>query len=205
MVVSLEPGHPVSGHKGWTLPWPSGTSPSVGIPIAVSNNVIKSLPKLEIVSFANPGCFGADPGTMPFSVLDALRCSANSLRILDWSGCDFFPQLHHLEELLRDLPNLHVLCCPELVWADGIIPNSILSSLTTLAVGRLVKRAGHPGEGGLHEARVSLREIISHNRDLPEELIIHYGKYLTTVKWYSYSRASIYYTNFAPISTISSS
>ncbi|KAI6117199.1 hypothetical protein EV401DRAFT_1970527 [Pisolithus croceorrhizus] len=113
---------------------------------------------------------------MPFSVLDALRCSANSLRILDWSGCDFFPQLHHLEELLRDLPNLHVLCCPELVWADGIIPNSILSSLTTLAVGRLVKRAGHPGEGGLHEARVSLREIISHNRDLPEELIIHYGK-----------------------------
>ncbi|KAI6125427.1 hypothetical protein EDD16DRAFT_1558878 [Pisolithus croceorrhizus] len=180
MVVSLEPGHPISGHEGWTSPWPSGTSPSH---LAY---VIKSLPKPEIVSFANPGCFGADPGTMPFGVLHALRCSTNSLRILDCSGSDSFPQLHQLEELLRDLPNLRVLRCPQLVRAGRIIPNSILSSLTTLGVGKLTQ--------------VSLLEIISHDRDLPEELIIHYGKYLRTVKW-----ASIYYTNFAPISTASSS
>ncbi|KAI6036154.1 hypothetical protein PISMIDRAFT_475991 [Pisolithus microcarpus 441] len=38
--------------------------------------VIRSLPKLEIVSFAIPGSV-----IMPFKALDALRCSANSLRM----------------------------------------------------------------------------------------------------------------------------
>ncbi|KAI5990897.1 hypothetical protein EDD15DRAFT_2277947, partial [Pisolithus albus] len=109
-------------------------------------DVIKSLPKLEIVSFAIPDPLGPEPDSvvMPFRVLDALRCSANSLRILDWSGDDFFPQPHQLEELLRDLPYLRVLRCYQLVWANGVIPSNILSSLTTLAVEDLVERVGHP-------------------------------------------------------------
>ncbi|KAI6017586.1 hypothetical protein BKA83DRAFT_1746005 [Pisolithus microcarpus] len=145
--------------------------------------VIRSLSQLQIVSFANSDSLSRKPCTMPFSVLDALRCSANLLCILDWSGRDFFPQLHQLEELLRDLPNLCVLHCPELVWADGSIPSSILSSVTAVAVARLVERVGHPGEGGLHEACVSLREFIYYGCELPRELIMHYGKYLTVVKW----------------------
>ncbi|KAI6004744.1 hypothetical protein EDD15DRAFT_1018552 [Pisolithus albus] len=150
--------------------------------------VIKSLPKLEIVSFAIPGSLTeAGSVIMPFKALDALRCSANSLRILDWSGYDFFPQVHQLEELLRDLPNLRVLRCHQLVWANGVIPSNILSSLTTLAVGALVGREGHPGEGVLHDACVSLREFIYYDGGpghLPQEFPIHYGKYLTVVKWY---------------------
>ncbi|KAI5990901.1 hypothetical protein EDD15DRAFT_2369227 [Pisolithus albus] len=149
--------------------------------------VIKSLPKLGIVSFAIPESLGSEPGflIMPLGVLDALRRSANSLRILDWSGNDFFPQPHQLEELLRDLPNLRVLRCYQLVWANGVIPSNILSSLTTLAVSRLVGREGHPGEGGLHDACVSLREFIYYGvGSIPQEFLIHYGKYLTVVKWY---------------------
>ncbi|KAI5993948.1 hypothetical protein EDD15DRAFT_2367063 [Pisolithus albus] len=145
-------------------------------------DVIGSLPKLEIVSFAIP----ASVVIMPFRVLDALRCSANSLRILDWSGRHFLPQVHQLEELLRDLPYLRVLHCHQLVWANGIIPSSILSSLTTLAVEDLVERVGHPGEGDLREACVSLREFILYGgRTTPQEFLIHYGKYLMVVKWYS--------------------
>ncbi|KAI6109093.1 hypothetical protein EV401DRAFT_385174 [Pisolithus croceorrhizus] len=86
-------------------------------------DVIQFLPKLEIVSFAITCALGSEPNIMPFNVLDALRCSADSLRTLDWSGDDFFPRLHQLEELLRDLPNLrsggtidapvhhHIPCC----------------------------------------------------------------------------------------------
>ncbi|KIK17874.1 hypothetical protein PISMIDRAFT_211033 [Pisolithus microcarpus 441] len=151
-------------------------------------DVIKSLPKLEIVSFAIPDSLGPEPDSviMPFRVLDALRRSANSLRILDWSGDDFFPQVHQLEELLRDLPYLRVLRCRQLVWANGILPSSILSSLTTLAVEDLVERVGHPGEGDLHEACVSLKEFIYYGvyRQFPRGLLIRYGKYLTTVKLY---------------------
>ncbi|KAI6004747.1 hypothetical protein EDD15DRAFT_2444262 [Pisolithus albus] len=157
--------------------------------------VIKSLPKLEIVSFAIPHSLGSEPGflIMPLGALDALRRSANSLRILDWSGNDFFPQPHQLEELLRDLPNLRVLRCYQLVWANGIIPSNILSSLTTLAVSGLVGREGHPGEGVLHDACVSLREFIYYGgSSTPQEFLIHYGKYLTVLKWYSYS---LWYNN----------
>ncbi|KIK13241.1 hypothetical protein PISMIDRAFT_18119 [Pisolithus microcarpus 441] len=152
-------------------------------------DVIRSLPKLEIVSFAIPTSLGLNPYavTMPFRVLDALRCSANSLRILDWSGCDFIPQVHQLEELLRDLPYLRVLCCYQLVWANGIIPSSILSLLTTLAVEHLVERVGHPGEGDLRKACVGLKEFIYYCGyfQLPRGLLIRYGEYLTTVKLYS--------------------
>ncbi|KAI6017647.1 hypothetical protein BKA83DRAFT_4321969 [Pisolithus microcarpus] len=152
-------------------------------------DVIRSLPKLEIVSFAIPASLGLEPDSviMPFRVLDALRCSANSLRILDWSGRDFFPQVHQLEELLRDLPYLRVLRCRKLIWANGIIPSSILSSLTTLAVEYLVERVGHPGEGDLREACVSLKEFIYYGGyfQLPRGLLIRYGEYLTTVKFYS--------------------
>ncbi|KAI6028128.1 hypothetical protein EDC04DRAFT_3142828 [Pisolithus marmoratus] len=77
-------------------------------------DVIKCLPKVEIFSFATSSSIGSEPVSMPLSVLDALRRSANSLRILDWSGDDLFPQLHQLEELLRDLPNLRVLRCSQL-------------------------------------------------------------------------------------------
>ncbi|KAI6012036.1 hypothetical protein EDC04DRAFT_2579999, partial [Pisolithus marmoratus] len=153
-------------------------------------DVIKYLPKLEIFSFATSSSIGSEPVSMPLSVLDALRRSANSLRILDWSGDDLFPQLHQLEELLRDLPNLHVLRCSQLVWADGIIPSSILSSLTTLTVEGLVLRDGHPGEGSLPEACVSLREFIlsDGDDDLMQQFIIRYGKYLTTVTCYDSQR-----------------
>ncbi|KAI5990890.1 hypothetical protein EDD15DRAFT_1134578 [Pisolithus albus] len=151
-------------------------------------DVIRSLPKLEIVSFAIPWSFGyeADAVIMPFRVLDALRCSANSLRILDWSGEDFCPQVHQLEELLRDLPCLRVLHCRQMVWANGIIPSSILSSLTTLAVDGFVGRARHPGEGDLRDACVSLKEFIYHGvfYVLPRGLFIRYGAYLTSVKLY---------------------
>ncbi|KAI6127992.1 hypothetical protein EV401DRAFT_940558 [Pisolithus croceorrhizus] len=150
-------------------------------------DVIQFLPKLEIVSFAITCALGSEPNIMPFNVLDALRCSANPLRTLDWSGDNFFPQLHQLEELLRDLPNLRVLCCRKLVWADGIIPSSILSPLTTLAVDRLVERMGHPSEGVSHGACVSLWEFVyyDHYCELPREFIIRYGEYLTTVEWCS--------------------
>ncbi|KAI6004849.1 hypothetical protein EDD15DRAFT_1021966 [Pisolithus albus] len=151
-------------------------------------DVIRSLPKLQIVSFAIPASLGLEPAAviMPFRVLDALRCSANSLRILDWSGSDFFPQIHQLEELLRDLPYLRVLRCSNLVWANGIIPRSILSSLTTLAVEHLVERVGHPGEGDLRDACVSLKEFIYYGMFyyFPRGFFIRYGAYLTSVKLY---------------------
>ncbi|KAI6004839.1 hypothetical protein EDD15DRAFT_2191603 [Pisolithus albus] len=145
-------------------------------------DVIGSLPKLEIVSFAIP----ASAVIMPFRVLDSLRCSANSLRILDLSGENFSPQVHRFEELLRDLPYLRVLHCSQLVWANGIIPSSILSSLTTLAVEHLVERVGHPGEGDLRGACVSLKEFIYHGMFfyLPRGFFIRYGAYLTSVRLY---------------------
>ncbi|KAI6150196.1 hypothetical protein EDD17DRAFT_1154798 [Pisolithus thermaeus] len=89
--------------------------------------VIQFLPKLEIVSFAITGDLGSEPNIIPLSVIDALRSSAKSLCILDWSRYNFFPQLHQLEELLRDLPNLRVLRCRELESFPAVFfPRSLL-------------------------------------------------------------------------------
>ncbi|KAI6009615.1 hypothetical protein F5J12DRAFT_926921 [Pisolithus orientalis] len=49
---------------------------------------------------------GSDTVNTPFVVLDALRYSANSLRVLYWLNSYLYPQQLKLEELLRDLPNL---------------------------------------------------------------------------------------------------
>lgn len=173
-----------NGHKGWTLPWTSPTS--LRTSSAVSNMWhMSSDPCLNFKLFPSRTRTPCLVNHALCHSVSLTRCGvrANSLCILDWSGRDFFPQLHQLEELLRDLPNLCVLHCPELVWADGSIPSSILSSVTAVAVARLVERVGHPGEGGLHEACVSLREFIYYGCELPRELIMHYGKYLTVVKW----------------------
>ncbi|KAI6137433.1 hypothetical protein EDD17DRAFT_1813216 [Pisolithus thermaeus] len=64
-------------------------------------------------------------------------------------------------QLVAELSRLCILRSRYMPWTDGFIPQSILSSLTTFAVKRmLITEGGIPGESGLEDRQISLREVV---------------------------------------------
>ncbi|KAI6131160.1 hypothetical protein EDD16DRAFT_1700580 [Pisolithus croceorrhizus] len=62
---------------------------------------------------------------------------------------------------VAELSRLCILRSRYMPWTDGFIPQSILSSLTTFAVKRmLITEGGIPGESGLEDRQISLREVV---------------------------------------------
>ncbi|KAI6004929.1 hypothetical protein EDD15DRAFT_2444525 [Pisolithus albus] len=126
-------------------------------------DVIMCLPNLAIVHLdfrISLSIFLYEP--IMRSIPNALRHAASTLRVLDWSTRLLDPAtLLGLQELLAELPQLCILCCQYMPWMDGVIPQNILSSITTFAVKEMfITEGGIPGECRLGDRRVNLREVI---------------------------------------------
>lgn len=148
-------------------------------------DIVRHLPSLAIASFAVvPAAYAKH--FMPLSVLHALRGNASSLRVLDWSTDGLRPQSIQLEELLKQLPRLQILNCPGLGWTNGIIPNSLLSSVSTLVLKWLAIPIGRSDLVDLPEGYVGLREVILNVewtvQNLWRDFMHHYGRFLTSVQ-----------------------
>jgi len=148
-------------------------------------DIIRYLPSLAIASFV--AAFTASVNTfMPLSVLHALRGNASSLRVLDWTTDRLRPQPSQLAELLKQLPHLQILNCPGLGWANGIIPNCLASSVSTLALNWLAIPSGRSDLVDSPEGPVSLREVIFDiewsDQNLWREFMLHYGRFLISVQ-----------------------
>ena len=148
-------------------------------------DIVRYLSNLAIASFAVASAAYANP-FMPLSVLHALRGNTSSLRVLDWSTDGWRPQLVQLEELLKQLPHLQILNCPGLGWANGIIPNCLLSSVSVLVLKWLAIPIGRSNLVESLERHASLREVIFDvewsAQNLWREFILHYGRFLTSVQ-----------------------
>ncbi|KAI6009510.1 hypothetical protein F5J12DRAFT_891610 [Pisolithus orientalis] len=142
-------------------------------------DIIKCLPNIAIVSFAMTFIPGNVLPTPLFGIVDALRYSASSIRILDWTT-PAKPAVSELVELLKSLPRLHTFHCPYLSWGNEKFPTSILSSVNTLAL-----TFGPPlAEIDAENTSISLRKIILDTRwdvGLWEEFMDIYGTFLTSI------------------------
>ena len=147
--------------------------------------IIWSLPNLAIVSFAiTSDSYNATP--MPFSIFVALRCSASSLRVLDWSTYALVPYRAPLEGLLKEVPYLHILNCRTLSWRNGFMPTHALSSVHTLIVQSLDDTSNHFVPIDTGETRINLREAVlgvdTWRPHLWAKFMCRYGIHLTTVQ-----------------------
>ncbi|KAI6046694.1 hypothetical protein EDC04DRAFT_2557664, partial [Pisolithus marmoratus] len=93
--------------------------------------LIGCLPNLAIVSITTPDVVFSK--ALP-SILRALRYSASSICVLDWTMESLQPEPYELFELLRSLPRLHTLHFRDLYWEKKSFPASTLSFLNTLAL-----------------------------------------------------------------------
>ncbi|KAI6046742.1 hypothetical protein EDC04DRAFT_3136286 [Pisolithus marmoratus] len=150
-------------------------------------DIIMCLPNLEIASLDIGLSLEEDLAL--HSVRYALRHTASSLRVLDWSMWprDSDPATLLAERcLLAELPRLCILRSRCMPWTDGLIPQNILSSITTLAVDRMRITPGGASSGsGVEKRRASLREVIinTHREDLESWTVFMglYGVFLHSV------------------------
>ncbi|KAI5999033.1 hypothetical protein EDC04DRAFT_2909085 [Pisolithus marmoratus] len=144
--------------------------------------IIKYLPNLTIISIAFPSSliYGPMPPTVPHS----LRGCA-SLRVLDCEGSFSLP-LQDLEELLMNSPHLRILNCHHLRWANGLLPSSTLSSLSTLGLREAVPGIDHTGETCSQETHVRVNEVIVHvtgrHLDQWSDFVQRYSRCLTSIQ-----------------------
>ena len=142
--------------------------------------IIRSLPNLAIVSFA---ITSSDyDALVPSSILDALRCNASSLRVLDWSTDRLAAFIHQLEIfLLKEVPHLRILRCSRLCCNDGF--THTLTSVHTLVVQKLHDRRLTFDDA--QEAPTNIRELTflvdRSNHDFWRQFTDHYGTRLTSV------------------------
>ncbi|KAI6111195.1 hypothetical protein F5141DRAFT_772087 [Pisolithus sp. B1] len=124
-------------------------------------DVIMCLPNLAVVSLDIRERRSKDELILRY-ILNALRHAASSLRVLDWSMESSDPATLLIErQLVAELSRLCILRSRYMPWTDGFIPQNVLSSLTTLAVKRmLITEGGIPGGSGLEDRQISLREVV---------------------------------------------
>ncbi|KAI6004905.1 hypothetical protein EDD15DRAFT_2444455 [Pisolithus albus] len=124
-------------------------------------DIIMCLPNLVIVHLDLRMRLTED-ASISRSITNALRQSASSLRVLDWSTWSSDPAIPLImREFLAELPRLCILRCGYMPWMDGVIPPNILSSVTTFAVKEMLITEGDiPSESRPGDRRVNLREVI---------------------------------------------
>ncbi|KAI6017085.1 hypothetical protein EDC04DRAFT_2745496 [Pisolithus marmoratus] len=145
------------------------------------------LPNLAIISLDVELLLGADLDL--HFIRNALRHIASSLRVLDWSMWPRYSDAGTLlaeRWLLAELPRLCIFHSRYMPWTDGLIPQNILSSITTLAVDRMRITPGGASSGSsVEKRRASLREVIinTHREDLESWTVFMglYGVFLHSV------------------------
>ncbi|KIJ12546.1 hypothetical protein PAXINDRAFT_171091 [Paxillus involutus ATCC 200175] len=152
--------------------------------------VITCLPNLAIISFAIASSYAGYE--MPDSILDALQCSASSLRVVDWSNIRLKPSAKRLSELLAACPQLRILNCPQLPWSKALIPRDIIPAVTMLRLLALDPPAFLPAphednaQGhNLGDIPTTLRElIIDTHKDMDHwrDFLVHYGRRLLSIQ-----------------------
>ncbi|KAI6123169.1 hypothetical protein EDD16DRAFT_1725320 [Pisolithus croceorrhizus] len=151
-------------------------------------NLVKRLPNLAIVSIRM--LFAVAPLPL-FGILNALRYSASSIRVLDWTPEPLSYQSSEIVELLWSLPRLHTLHCPQLRWGREYFPTSILSSLNTLSLTfgpRLEKN--RLTEGDPEQTCINLRKVVLDSLrsiDVWEDFMSCYGTSITSVQILAFS------------------
>ncbi|KAI6010556.1 hypothetical protein EDC04DRAFT_791151 [Pisolithus marmoratus] len=143
--------------------------------------IIKYLPNLTIISIALSSLIY---GPISLTVPRFLRGCA-SLRVLDCEGSFSLP-LQDLEELLMNSPHLRILNCHHLRWANGLLPSSTLSSLSTVGLWEAVPGIDHTGETCSQETHVRLNEVIVYvtgrHLDQWSDFVQRYGRCLTSIQ-----------------------
>ncbi|KAI6046749.1 hypothetical protein EDC04DRAFT_2887605 [Pisolithus marmoratus] len=153
---------PGAGPLGWWAERLDVVILGAGIDEERLADIIMCLPNLEIVSLDIEPSFEQELAL--HFIRSALRHTASSLRVLNWSTGpqDSNPETLLAErQLLAELPRMCILRSRYMPWTDGLIPKNILSSVTTFAVERMLITEGGTLSGyGVEKKRVSLREVI---------------------------------------------
>ncbi|KAI6111165.1 hypothetical protein F5141DRAFT_1274587 [Pisolithus sp. B1] len=147
-------------------------------------NLITCLPNLAIFSIRM--LFVVAPAPLP-AILNALRYSASSFRVIDWTTVPMTPQPCEFVELVRSLPRLHTFHCAHLRWDSEKFPTSILSSLNTLALNRgpAGLEKSHLIESDSEQMHINLRKVVLDSLwsvDVWEEFMSSYGTFITSVQ-----------------------
>ncbi|KAI6017451.1 hypothetical protein EDC04DRAFT_481476 [Pisolithus marmoratus] len=155
-------GIPGAGPLGWWAERLDVVSLGAGIDEERLADIIMCLPNLTVVSL------DIEPSPQEqltlHSIRNALRHVASSLHVLDWSTepSDNNPEtLLEERQLFVEMPRLRILRSRYMPWTDGLIPYSILASVTTFAVERMLITAEDTSDwSGLEERQVCLREVV---------------------------------------------
>lgn len=148
--------------------------------------IISCMPSLAIVSFATRISYIATTG-FSANITHALRYTAPSLRVLDWSsGLLSSP---HLMSLLAKCTRLRVLNCLQLVWSKDFDHGGIPPTVTTLRMQiiprhydldyHVLEQARRPGPTALQELILSLDRL-----SWWTDLLRVYSSQLISVQYY---------------------
>ncbi|KAF9239113.1 hypothetical protein BU15DRAFT_47100 [Melanogaster broomeanus] len=148
--------------------------------------VIACLPNLTIVSFAPTSTYCGFG--IPDSILDALQCSASSLRVLDWTNNPLEPSTRSLAELLSKCEQLRILNCPRLQWSKATQKPTIPTVVTLRLHSLDSPPSPVPNEHDVQTSEnipTALRELSfdTHgNLDHWRDFIYYYGSRLTSIQ-----------------------
>ncbi|KAG9318043.1 hypothetical protein JVU11DRAFT_107 [Chiua virens] len=163
--------------------------------------LISCMPHLAIVSFSVTPSYAV---SLPNHILDALRSSAASLRVLDWSSTNLEPTASRIVDLLAKCTHLRILNCPRLVWSKDLQHGGIPLTVTTLRVHALIpvhlatayhellpnfdaRAASRPGPSALQELILDLHRDPEYWR----ELLSVYTSQLVSVQFYLPTLSSV--------------
>ncbi|KAI5987478.1 hypothetical protein EDD15DRAFT_2372209 [Pisolithus albus] len=164
-------------------------------------NLVTRLPNLAIFSIRMRDVVA--PAPLP-GILNALRYSASSIRVLDWNTSTYAPRPCAFVEWVRSLPRLHTFHCPYEKWDSVYFPTSILSSLNTLVLrrgpGRLKK--DRLTESDSEQTHINLRKVavdLYWGLDSWEEFMSSYGTYITSVQILAFRSTTLEINNFLDV------
>ncbi|KIK19543.1 hypothetical protein PISMIDRAFT_623018 [Pisolithus microcarpus 441] len=161
-------------------------------------NLVTCLPNLAIFSIRMLDV--AVPAPLP-GILNALRNSASSIRVLDWNTSPHTPQPCAFVELVRSLPRLHTFRCAYRRWDRVYFPTSILSSLNTLVLNRGPDRLEKDRltESDSEQTHINLRKVVLDlywSVDSWEEFMSSYGTFITSVQILAFRSTTREINNF---------
>lgn len=141
--------------------------------------IINNLHNLEIVSFEFIPSSSHHLDVTSKNIHNALRKSASSLRVLDWTTNLIEMDTIQLTELLRKSHQLRILHFPNLILFDTESLESILSSVNTLALLHLPGLRSYPTKDDLENAYISLREVILNAEIMSSYYVPAWSKFMS--------------------------
>ncbi|KAI5987468.1 hypothetical protein EDD15DRAFT_2372201 [Pisolithus albus] len=147
-------------------------------------NLFTRLPNLAIFSIR---MLDVPPPTSLSGIFNALRCSASSMRVLDWNTSPHTHEQCAFAELVRSLPRLHTFHCAYQWWSKMHFPTSILSSVNTLVLNRGPHELEKDRltESDSEQTHITLRKVVFDSFfsvHAWEEFMSSYGTFITSVQ-----------------------